>query len=288
MGPKRLCGVLAALALALAACGSSEEPAGDPAAAQPPGGDPGAAHIHGLGVNPADGSVMIATHYGLFRAADGDARARRVGDRRQDTMGFTVVGPDRFLGSGHPDLRDDLPPLLGLIRSADGGRTWTPVSLLGDADFHVLRAAGSRVYGVNATDGAFMASADGGRTWKRRATPAGVFDLAVDPADGKRVVAATEGGLFVSPDGGAGWRPLANDRAGLLAWTADALVLVDADGAVHRSADGGASFEELGRVPGQPAAVAAHERDLLVALHDTTVHRSGDGGRTWELRVRAD
>jgi hypothetical protein len=36
-------------------------------------------------------------------------QARRVADRYQDTMGFTVTGPDRFLGSGYPDGRDDLP-----------------------------------------------------------------------------------------------------------------------------------------------------------------------------------
>ncbi len=73
----------------------------------------GVSHIHGVGVNPADDAVIIATHTGLFRAPTGQERAKRIGDRRQDTMGFTVVGPDRFLGSGHPDLRDDLPPLLG-------------------------------------------------------------------------------------------------------------------------------------------------------------------------------
>jgi hypothetical protein len=29
-----------------------------------------------------------------------------VTERFQDSMGFTVVGPDYFLGSGHPDFRD--------------------------------------------------------------------------------------------------------------------------------------------------------------------------------------
>src|SRR3712207_8020737 len=56
-------------------------------------------------------------------------------------------------GSGHPDARDDLPPLLGLIRSDDGGRAGEPVSLLGEAHFHVLRTAGDRIYGVNSADG---------------------------------------------------------------------------------------------------------------------------------------
>ena len=96
------------------------------------GGDPGPVHVHGLGVNPADGALFIATHTGLWRVDPGDTTAERVSDRRQDTMGFSVVGPRRYLGSGHPDVRDlrnDVPPLLGLIVSNDGGRKWRSVSL---------------------------------------------------------------------------------------------------------------------------------------------------------------
>jgi DNA-binding beta-propeller fold protein YncE len=251
----------------------------------PVAGDPGVAHIHGVGVNPADDAVIVATHTGLFRAARGEQRARRIGDRRQDTMGFTVVGPDRFLGSGHPDARDDLPPLLGLIRSDDAGRSWQPVSLLGAADFHVLRAAGRKVYGVNSADGALLASADGGRTWEERRPPGPVLDLAIDPADDERIVVAGEDGLAVSRDGGRGWRPLGG-RAGLLAWT-DALVLVDAAGDVHTSTDAGRTFAQVGSLGGQPAALAAHDGALLAALHDNTVRVSDDGGRTWDVRVRA-
>ncbi len=85
-------------AAVIAACGSDNPPAFEPPASG--AGDSGAEHIHGLGINPRDGSLMIATHSGLFRAAPSSRKAGRVGDRRQDTMGFTVVGPDRFLGSG--------------------------------------------------------------------------------------------------------------------------------------------------------------------------------------------
>jgi hypothetical protein len=264
---------------------------GDDDAAPAPGGavvsDPGAQHIHGLGVNPADGSLMIATHSGLFRAAAGEETATRVGDGRQDTMGFTVVGEDRFLGSGHPDPNDELPPLLGLIRSDDAGETWEPVSLLGEADFHVLRTAGRHVYGFDATQARLLVSADGGRTWAERTPPAPVIDLALDPADPARAVASTEAGLFGSTDGGETWRQLARDRAGLLAWTAGGLVLVDGAGAVHRSRDGGRRFERAGDVGGQPAALAAHGDDLYVALHTNEVLMSSDAGRRWELRVTA-
>lgn len=89
--------------------------------------DPGPVHIHGLGINPADRSLFIATHTGTWRVANGTTKAERVGDNYQDTMGFTVVGPNRFLGSGHPATADQ-PPLLGLIESDDAGKTWEPVT----------------------------------------------------------------------------------------------------------------------------------------------------------------
>ena len=280
--------VLVAAALTFAACGDEESDDGGGGATPAPAAAE-MSHIHGVGVDPADRSVVIATHSGLFRAREGDQRAVRIGDSHQDTMGFTVIGPRRYLGSGHPDLRDlrnDVPPLLGLIRSTDGGRKWDPVSLLGRADFHVLRAAGERVYGVNSANGQFLASEDGGRTWKKRTPPASVIDLAPDPKQPAEVVASTERGLHVSRDGGATWRPLRSDAGGLLARTSGGnLFLVDGEGGVHRSDDGGISFDDVGDIGGQPAAFAAHGDELYAALHTNEVKVSTDGGRTWKLRV---
>jgi hypothetical protein len=271
-------------ATALGACAGSGNDT--PSFAPPPAAEEGAEHIHGLGINPADRSLFIATHTGLFRAPEGERRARRVGDKAQDTMGFTVIGPDAFLGSGHPDLRESLPPLLGLIRSDDAGRSWQPVSLLGEADFHVLRTEGTRIYGVNATDGRLMVSSDGGRTWARRTPPTGLVDLAAEPGDADHVVASGGDRLYDSRDAGRTWRPL-SPRAGLLAWPARTqLYLVDAVGTVSRSSDGGRSWQRVGAVGGQPAALATHENHLYVALHTNEVKLSRDGGRTWELRAQ--
>jgi hypothetical protein len=267
----------------IAGCGGS---GGDGTSFAPPSAsEEGAEHIHGLGINPADRSLLIATHTGLFRAADGERRARRVGDKAQDTMGFIVVGADEFLGSGHPDLRDSLPPLLGLIRSDDAGHSWQPVSLLGKADFHVLRAANSRLYGVNSADGRLMMSSDGGRTWAGRTPPTALVDLAADPADADHLVASGQDRLYESRDAGRTWRPLSS-HAGLLAWPTRAeLYLVDASGTTSRSADRGRTWEPMGEIGGQPAALAAHDRELYVALHTNEVKVSRDGGRHWELRA---
>ncbi len=251
--------------------------------------DPGPIHVHGLGINPADGSLYIATHTGLYRTEPGETRAERVTDRFQDTMGFAVAGPDRFLGSGHPDLRDELPPLLGLIRSEDAGRSWEPVSLLGEADFHILRSAGRRVYGFDSSNQRLMLSRDGGKTWIRRSHPEPLVDLAPDPDGARRLVASGETGLHASRDEGRTWRPLGGSPS-LLAWPAKgALFRIDGVGAVGVSPDGGRRWRPRGEIGGQPAAFLAQgSRELYAALHDGTVKRSTDGGRTWELRSAPD
>lgn len=251
--------------------------------------EPGPVHVHGLGVNPSDGALFIATHTGLFRAGEGETKAARVGETLQDTMGFSIIGPDRFLGSGHPDLRQDLPPLLGLIESTDAGTSWKPVSLLGEADFHVLRFARERLYGYDVTNDRLLVSADKGRTWRKLARPVPMLDLAVDPRDSSHLVASGKSqfgiALFESTNGGDDWTSK-GAVAGLLAWpVSDRLYTVTETGEVFRSSDGGRKLDLRGRVGGQPAAfVAQGPDDLYVALHDGTIERSTDGGRTWEIR----
>jgi hypothetical protein len=250
-----------------------------------PAADPGPVHVHGLGINPADGSLFIATHTGMYRVEQGERKAERVADRYQDTMGFTIVGPNRFLGSGHPDLRDDLPPLLGLIESTDAGESWQPISLLGEADFHVLRFAGERVYGYDSSNDRLLVSADRGRTWKELERPGPLVDLAVDPSDERRIVATTEEGLFESRDGGESWNRV-GEAVGLLAWpTRERLYLVAGGGQVFASRNGGRRLEHRGEIGGQPAALLAQAADeLYVALHDGTIKRSTDGGAKWAVR----
>jgi hypothetical protein len=256
-------------------------------------GDPGPIHVHGLGIDPDDGSLFIATHTGLFRVPPGSRQATRVGERRQDTMGFTVAGPNRFLGSGHPDVTEaderGLPPLLGLIESTDAGRTWEPISLLGDADFHVLRFSAERVYGYDASHDRLMVSGDGGRTWQERRPPGQLMDLAVDPADSKRVIASAVGelvqGLYESGDAGETWR-LVGGPAGLLGWPQRGpLYILDVSGKVFTRPEVGSSLHHVGAIGGEPAAFLAHTTDeLYAALHDGTIKRSTDGGKTWGVR----
>jgi hypothetical protein len=255
------------------------------------GDDPGLVHVHGLGIDPLDGTLLAATHHGLFRVP-ADGRPTRVGDRRLDLMGFTVADPGRFLASGHPEITDeelrlpDKPPLLGLVESTDGGASWQPLSLLGEADFHALTYAHRRVHGHDATSGRFLVSADG-RQWEERSTLAAPLTaVAVSPTDPDRVVAATGDGHLVSDDGGHTWAPGGQVALAALAWDAraDELWGVSPDGTLWASTDGSA-WTQQGRVDGRIEALYAADGELWTATTQGIFH-SVDGAATWSVLHR--
>lgn len=249
------------------------------------------AHVHGLGIDPSDGVLHVATHNGLYRMPD-EGPVERVSADRHDFMGFTVAGPDRFLASGHPGIGTSAfqeldRPLFGLIESTDGGRTWKAVSLSGEVDFHGLEAAHGNVYGFDSTSGRLLVSTDGGNTWEDRSSlPIG--DLAVDPADEDSVVASTAEGLAESTDGGRSWQLLDGPPVVFLDWHAErGLWGLDGQGTVHhRDGDTWEPVEQLG---GSPQALLVHDDGVVASIDDgsTVIHSSGDG-HDWSVLYRDD
>jgi photosystem II stability/assembly factor-like uncharacterized protein len=204
-------------------------------------------------------------------------------------MGFTVVGPDHFLGSGHPDGRERLPPFLGLIESRDAGRTWREVSLQGEVDFHVLESSGQRIYGYGSDFESrrprFLSSDDGGRSWRRLQPPEPLVSLAISPDDSRALFASGERRVFRSGDGGRSWSVVDAPGAGLLVWTRGGVTLVDLDGSVWRADGSAGRWRPVGAIGGPPAAIdSGPEDELLISLHDGTIKRSTDTGRTWSVR----
>lgn len=245
------------------------------------------AHVHGLGVDPSDGALHVATHNGLYRMPD-DGAVERVSAERHDFMGFTVAGPDRFLASGHPGIgtaafQELDQPLFGLIESTDGGRTWEPVSLSGKVDFHGLEAADGNVYGFDSTGSRLLVSTDGGDEWDERSNIP-IADLAVDPADEDRIVASTADGLAESTDGGRSWERLEGPQVVFLDWHAElGLWGLDGQGTVHRLE--GNTWKAVEELAGSPQALLVHDGGVVAAVDDgsTVIHTSEDGNSWAEV-----
>jgi hypothetical protein len=272
----------AGAALLLSSCGTSDSPA--------PPGAPDAAeettlgHVHGLGVDPADGTLYVASHSGVFRIADDGTE--RVADRWQDTMGFAVAGPGHFLGSGHPDLRERLPSSLGLIESTDRAETWKAVSLSGDADLHAIEPVGERIYAYDAVSGSLLMTIDR-KDWTMISTQP-VYDLAANPAELGTVYATTGRGAFVRSVDGQPPRPVPGaPTLTAIDWEPDGpLVGVAPDGTVMTSTDA-IRWQERLQLDGPAQALDAVDGRWHAAT-ESGVYESGDDGRTWQPLVLHD
>ena len=234
-------------------------------------------HVHGLGVDPADGTLYVASHVGVFRVQDG--APERVADRWQDTMGFAVVGPGHFLGSGHPDPQEDLPASLGLIESIDGAETWRAVSMQGDADLHAIESVGDRIYAYDSQTGALMVTTD--RTdWDTISTQP-LYDLAANPDDPTTVYATTDRGVLVASVDGEPPVPVAGaPTLTAIDWQPDGpLVGVAPDGTVYTSSDED-TWTESGALDGVAEALEAAPGRWHAAT-GTGVYESTDEGDTW-------
>lgn len=260
-----------ALVAGLTACGQSES--------NEHVGHADFGHVHGLAVDPGSGALNVATHVGLFRV-ESENHAVRVSKQASDLMGFTVVGPGRFLASGHPDESAKGPANLGLIESTDGGVTWNTISLSGAADFHGLQAAHGSVYGYNSTDGAFMVSSDR-RNWEHRSiTAIGAF--VVSPSDAQVVLAVGRNGLQRSTDGGRSWSVVPGaPEVWVLTWGQDGQVWgAGRDGSVWQSPDGN-TWQRRGQLDAPPQSLTSQGSTLFAALAGDEIVASTDGGATW-------
>ncbi|MDI9888094.1 exo-alpha-sialidase [Streptomyces sp. HNM0645] len=285
--PKRPLAATAALALGLvltACAGDSGTGTGTTA------GETSASlhgHVHGLGTDPADGRLYVATHEGLFTPGK-DGAAERVSASADDFMGFTVAEAGTFLASGHPATGTGGPANLGLIESTDSGKTWKTRSLSGEVDFHALEYAHGTIYGYDSTNALLRISKDG-TAWDDRARLQ-ALDIAVSPDSPDTVLATTVDGVAQSTDGGRTFAKGRQPAMAFLSWPeSGALYGIDDAGGLSRSGDGGATWQQAGTVPGgQAQALTAIDDRHILAATQSGVYESRDGGKTFTQRFAVE
>lgn len=255
-------------------------------------------HVHGLAIPPwADGDVLVSTHQGAFRiGADNDWEW--ISEEPHDFMGFAAHPQDdeTLYSSGHPAPGSDLPNPIGFMVSTDGGASWEPRSLQGEADFHAMAVHpedGEVVYAYDGRQG-LLRSDDGGQSWEQ--LPAqelqeagGVVSIAGGPGGTDDVLAGTQTGLLASDDGGRSWEPLrSGGMVTAVAVDADRILayVAEEDGLVE-STDGGESWSSAGLSLDPDAAghvaVDPHDPDRMwVGTFEQALWRTTNAGEQWE------
>lgn len=277
----------------LAACGVTTTPTGNTTSIATPtvagGGSTSTAsaanqppvaitHIHAVARDPKTGDLLLATHEGLFRHANGELLQN---GPVIDLMGFTVAPDGTYYASGHPGAGVDLPQPVGLITSTDSGRTWRVASRGGESDFHALTSGPTSVVGFDGT----LRSTTDGETWSTRTIPAAPRTLAASPQTGA-LLATTETGLLHSTDDGRSWKGLTPPATALLAAWADeqTIVIATANGQIATSNDTGATWTLQPKRIGAPQALFAHSgtdgQIETILVIDGAVLRTVDGGAT--------
>lgn len=245
-------------------------------------------HIHELVADSRDGTLLVATHEGLYRltlAAGGSATvAGPLGGLDFDPMGFTLADGIAY-ASGHPGPNTPSTfgsPNLGLITSTDL-ETWTNVSLTGQTDFHGLTVAtgdgAPRVFGYDGAAQRLQRSLDGGATWSAGAKLTARDIVAVDDL----LYATTATGLAKSNDDGVTFTvdPAAPALYLVAADSGGTLAGIDTAGVLWARAAGKA-WVRGNPVVGTPQAFAVEGSRAYVA-DDRGISYTDDNGANWTV-----
>jgi hypothetical protein len=264
-------------------------------------------HAHGLGYS-ADGlQIMIPNHYGI--AVYARQRWSMAPAPAYDYMGFSVTR-EYIFSSGHASPGGGRGgPLLGLMRSRDGGQTWTSLALDGEAEFHFVAAGyeSNALYLYNPAPNSRMRRAGlyrllrEGDEWRgchSRGMRGTLFKLAVHPTDTAMLAAATSEGLFVSRNGGDDFRAVIEGpelRAAYFPLDGDALWFGTFDGkpGLFRLPLTGGAPDKIALPPIGHDAVASiaqnptRPAEFVILTFEHAVFLTPDRGNSWSRIARA-
>ncbi len=227
---------------------------------------------------------------GLWKTTDAGATWMPVGDKdfKKGSIGaieISETNPDIiYVGTGEPQMRNNVSWGDGVYKSTDGGDTWVNVGLKDSKHISQVRihptnpdivyvAAYGHAFGPSEERGVFK-TVDGGKTWKKvlyKSSTAGVIDLIINHSNPEELFAS------VWEFERKAWGPKTGG----------------AESGLWHSTDGGNSWQEITRNPGLPEgrmgriglAMANVDASRLYALIDSEtrpgLYRSDDNGKNW-------
>lgn len=264
----------------------------------------GAGHVHAL-VHRPDGSLLLGAHGGLFASDDDGATwSPAPFDADVPSSDFMSLAahptePDVLFAGGHG---------VGVVKSTDGGSTWTRSDRgIDGTDIHGLsinQRDARYLYAYSVGHGIY-GSVDGGDSWDRiddGPDNPGVRSLAymavqtdmdrsMESDNWGLLFAGTADGVHDSYSCFCGWRESSDQLGGITTYSlatnhedARTMYAGTTDG-VWKTADEGQSWTRFDGIDGRVTAVSIDPEDLDVVVAVTevgAVHRSTDAGGSWQ------
>jgi hypothetical protein len=253
-------------------------------------------HIHGLGIDPVDRSILyIAAHGDFYQSVNGGPPVK-VDEQRADYMAFNAPYSQGvpLYASGHPSTGGNT----GLIKSTDGGKTWQQVATVLDppVDFHamgVTKSDPNLILGFDSGGRGLFKTVDAGKNWQTLQFPDYITTLAISPSDPNVVFAGTGKGIYQSSDGAQIWTQI-EQYQGLLVFA----ITFDENGILYastdqfglsKSADLGKTWEKINTPKFTTMSIAADSQNNMLYIAGYVpdgyqeVYKSSDDGSTWDL-----
>lgn len=289
-----LCGGLFTLFCAVQAPGQTLKPLG------PPGGD-----VRTLATAPGNSSrVFLGTADGhIFGSDDSGSHWKLLGrasSRLDAVITAIVVDPRNGDVLYASSWARDTATGGGVFRSRDGGRTWSPAGLQGQA-VRALALAPSdpNVLVAGTLDGIYR-SPDASKTWERISPEHHqelryLDSLAIDPHDPQTIYAGTFHLPWKTTDGGRTWRPVHDgmiDDSDVMSLLIDGQsserIYASACSGIYRSEDGASQWRKIQGIPYTARRTYAIAQDPrrpgnVYAATSEGLWKTPDGGMTWRL-----
>ena len=252
-------------------------------------------HVHGLGIDPADRTILyIATHGDFYQSHDGNLPFK-VDIIRADYMAFNappITGIPLY-ASGHPSTGGNT----GLIKSTDGGQSWESVAkvLEPPVDFHAMAVSKSdpnTIIGFDSAGRGLFKTIDAGKTWETLQYPEYVSALAISPNDSQIIFAGTGKGIFQSNDGAKTWTQL-DEYKGInilaLAFDENGVLYASNQFGLSRTADLGKTWEKIDEPDLTITSITVDAQNKIIYVSGYSrdgyqeVYRTKDDGSNWEI-----
>jgi photosystem II stability/assembly factor-like uncharacterized protein len=259
--------------------------------------------VRAFAVDPTNPSTVYlgAADGGVWKTTDGGQHWVPLTDTQPSlSIGSLALDPNNpstiYAGTGEPFTGDSFPGV-GILKSTDGGQTWTNIQ----GPFVNGHIGGIAVDPNNsqnvlaAFEGGVERSTDGGNTWTQ------VFNtepntVVFDPKNPGVAYGSDLSSVFKSTDSGATWTRILSENAadGLssIAVSGSTLYAFFDDSTLFKSTNAGATWTKI-PAPGSPFCQGQCNYNLIVGASPTNpnvvyvgsinMYHSNDGGVTWGL-----